>query len=403
MLVRENKRFHATLLKSLDAQKVKELGKGCDCLLFSDMGSSYLKELEELDCPVIVLDHHALTGDSEKVIHINPHVVGIDGMVSASGSAMSMLLAAEVNDANWSTLPIAFAGIVGDRQHIKGLSGINAYLFQEGVARKIIETKQGAILPEGPLASSLLLSIEPYVMGVSGNEKGVADLLRKVGIKEDAAAESLSENEKRKLSSILALKLLEQGTPLSTLEEMVHDVYFFPKEGMTAGEIASLLNACGRLDKESTGLALTLGDEEALAEARKLRHEYLMDVISALDKLSKSGLQQMENIQFFHNEAPSLAGVICGTSMQYFANKEKPTISLSQKGEETKVSSRATYELLAKGINLATALRDSAKAVGGVGGGHAIASGATVPASKADDFLKRLDNMIGEQKKAPTQ
>ncbi len=398
MLVRENKRFHATLLKSLDAHKVKELGKGCDCLIFSDMGSSYLKELEGLECPVIVLDHHSLTGDSEKVIHINPHVVGIDGMVSASASAMCMLLAAEVNEANWSLLPIAFAGIVGDRQHIKGLSGINAYLYQEGVSRKIVEVKAGAILPEGPLASSLLLSIEPYVLGVSGNEAGVAELLSKAGIKNDSTAESLSENERRKLSSILALKLLEQGTPLNTLEEMVHEVFFFPKEGMTAGEIASLLNACGRLDRESTGLALTLGDDDALAEARKLRREYLLDVISAVNRLARSGLQQMDNIQYFYNDTPSLAGVICGTSMQYFANRDKPTISLSKKGEDIKISSRATYELIGKGINLATALRESASSVGGIGGGHAIASGATIPAARVDGFLKRLDEIVGKQK-----
>ncbi len=106
----------------------------------------------------------------------------------------------------------------------------------------------------------------------------------------------------------------------------------------------------------------------------------------------------MDNIQYFYNDTPSLAGVICGTSMQYFANRDKPTISLSKKGEDIKISSRATYELIGKGINLATALRESASSVGGIGGGHAIASGATIPAARVDGFLKRLDEIVGKQK-----
>jgi RecJ-like exonuclease len=36
--------------------------------------------------------------------------------------------------------------------------------------------------------------------------------------------------------------------------------------------------------------------------------------------------------------------------------------------------------------------------VGGVGGGHAVASGATIPKGKETEFLAKLDSIVGEQK-----
>jgi len=56
-----------------------------------------------------------------------------------------------------------------------------------------------------------------------------------------------------------------------------------------------------------------------------------------------------------------------------------------------KVSSRGNQDLLRKGLNLAEALSDAAKEVGGTGGGHDIAAGAFIPVSQMNEFLKILD------------
>jgi len=39
-------------------------------------------------------------------------------------------------------------------------------------------------------------------------------------------------------------------------------------------------------------------------------------------------------------------------------------------------------------VNLGTVMRESAEAVGGVGGGHEMAAGAKIPAARADLFEK---------------
>jgi nanoRNase/pAp phosphatase (c-di-AMP/oligoRNAs hydrolase) len=48
-------------------------------------------------------------------------------------------------------------------------------------------------------------------------------------------------------------------------------------------------------------------------------------------------------------------------------------------------------------VDLAVALRDAAAEVDGNGGGHNIASGATVPKGKEDKFLALVDEGIGRQ------
>jgi len=62
-----------------------------------------------------------------------------------------------------------------------------------------------------------------------------------------------------------------------------------------------------------------------------------------------------------------------------------------------KVSARGTQELIEKGLNLSIALKKAAGAMGGVGGGHDIAAGATIPKGKEEEFLELLEKEIKNQ------
>ena len=48
-------------------------------------------------------------------------------------------------------------------------------------------------------------------------------------------------------------------------------------------------------------------------------------------------------------------------------------------------------------LNEARAMNDAANTVGGVGGGHDIAAGATIPEGTEIEFLKQLDQLVGLQ------
>lgn len=397
-LLRANKRLHLTLVKSLDDATIKEVGEGAKCLILADMGSGNLPALEALGAKVVVLDHHKTVGDSTKVLHINPHLFGIEGMTSGCAGAVSMLFALAIDERNWDLLPIAFAGIIGDRQHIRGLSGINLYLLQNGLQRKLVEVRPGSLLPEGKLAESLADCNDPYMIGVSGDLEGAKAMLREAKVPEDSSLEQLSDNQRRTLSSLVALHLLKQGCTTSALEELITERYFFPSWNLYGEDLAQLLNACGRTDKEGIGVALTLRDAKALSAAEELRRQYKDAIISAMKAIIKKGVTRMQNIQWFESTNTSLSGILAGLTMQFVGDCDKPTITLSIHHDVIRVSSRASFRILEKGVDLAVALREAAQSVGGVGGGHAVASGATIPKGKETEFLAKLDSIVGEQK-----
>jgi RecJ-like exonuclease len=147
------------------------------------------------------------------------------------------------------------------------------------------------------------------------------------------------------------------------------------------------------------GLALCLGDEKALTEAIALRKAYKDELRAGLLSLESQGAHEMANIQFFYTENPSLAGANAGLGMMYVLNQDKPTFTLSVTEKDTKVSSRGTNHLITKGLDLALACRTAAEKVGGRGGGHPIASGATIPMGKEEAFLSLLDDIVGQQLK----
>jgi len=397
-LLRKGIRFQLTLSKSLDAETVNAVGRGSKCLILADMGSSFLAELEQLGCPVVVLDHHAPVGGSSKVIHVNPHLFGIDGMTSGCAGAVSMMFAVAMDESNWDLLAIAFAGIVGDRQHIRGLSGINKWLLEGGLSRKVLELRPGCLLPEGKLAEELAEGFEPFIIGISGNLQGAMSLLNEAGIPEDASLVQLNDNERRKLTSLVALRLLEQGCTTSAMEEQITDRYFFPSWQITADDLAQLLNACGRTDQEGVGVALTLKDAKARQIAERLRKAYRGSVLEAMRSIVEGGVSKKQNLQYFISTNPSLSGVLAGLTMQFVGDCDKPTIALSMHGDKVRVSSRANFRLVEKGVDLAVALREAAAAVGGQGGGHAVASGATIAKGKEEAFLQKLDEIIGQQR-----
>ncbi|MHC1709707.1 MAG: DHHA1 domain-containing protein [Methanomassiliicoccales archaeon] len=67
-------------------------------------------------------------------------------------------------------------------------------------------------------------------------------------------------------------------------------------------------------------------------------------------------------------------------------------------GEHIKISGRMKREMVDKGIHLGEAMKQAALKVKGVGGGHNVAAGATIPKRKIKAFLEALDEEIGGQK-----
>ena len=397
-LMREGKEFRVTLFTTLNDPNMKIIkDTPSECIMISDLGASYIKQLDELSCDVVALDHHTVEQQAERVCYANPHLYGIDGMTSGCGATMAFLFSITMNEKNWDLVQIAFAGIAGDRQHINGLKGLNEHLLKTGKKKGFIHVTEGSLVPPGNLGSELLLSTDPYIVGVSGNSEGVSKLLSDAKIDKGKDYMDLTVDERRKLSSIIALKLVEQGTTLQTMNELARTRYYLPDWKIDAETFASLLNGCGRLGLGGVGISAALGDIPSMEEANDLNDTSKKQIMNGVLELTPSTITGMKNIQWFDSSTLGFTGIICGIAMQFIGDPSKPVFGINRSEELAKVSGRGTWAQLEKGVDLSIALKRACESVGGNGGGHKIASGGSFPSLRMDEFLNNLNNIIGEQ------
>jgi RecJ-like exonuclease len=396
---RMGKRFQCTLLRSFEESALAGADKDHDLVITSDMGSTRIAFLEALKCKVIVLDHHRPERDSEKLLHLNTHPFGIDGAADACASSLAMLFASVCNERNWDMLEVAFAGIIGDRQHLRGLGGVNLYLYQQGRTRGIVDERPGMLLSEGGVRDALFRSTDPFIVGVSGDVEGTAALMQEASLLDSMELQTMDDEALHKLNSLAVLRLLKQGRDYDSIEEGMPSRYYFPGNDRYAHELASLANACGRSDAPALGIQLCLGNPKAREEACRLRDAHAEAVLQAALVLHKKGFVTGEHIQYFVSPSQDLSSDLCGLAMQWLADSSRPTFSLSQKGGEIRISARGTKKLVHKGLDLGTAMREAAGSVGGNGGGHDIASGGKIAQGKEDAFLAALDKVVGTQLK----
>ena len=397
-LSRWGKDFHISLTTVIDEATAtrlrEEAGKP---LLVADMGSGQLDAIEGLGRPAVVLDHHKPQRDATKAVHANPHLFGIDGAHGACGATLSWAFALAVDEENWDLAGVAMAGAIADRQHVPAFDGMNAPLFEEAVRRNVLVRERGPALPDGPLAETLSNSYLPYFAGLAGRTEEAAKALRRLKVEPEAHWHDLDSGRRRALTSYLATHLMRQGAISEAVEMLIEDKYRIESLGRSANDLADAINACCRTGAEGLAVALGLGDSDALVPSEVHRQTYARNVLGHLTRLEREGPFLGKHLAFFYCPEASMAGNVAGISVQYLWNGARPVLALSVTDGTTRVSARGTKALVARGLDLAVALREAAGAFGGSGGGHDVASGATIPKGKEEKFVERVDEIVGLQ------
>jgi single-stranded-DNA-specific exonuclease len=387
--------LQATIMKSLELTAVTKIAEESnELVIFLDMGSGQIDGIERMGSDVVVLDHHKPIRESKSVQQINPHFFELDGMRDVSASGLAFILATAIDADNWSSAPLAITGLIGDMQNLRDYSTINASIIDGAVSRGLISRDSGPRLSGETLQDMLAGSSNPYFKGLSGRKAVSAEFLKSAGLDPDAKYGGLDENSRRKLMSLLTLRLLSQGCGSEAVDQLSGELMTISSgslQGTRIDDLVELVNACGRMDHPGIGMAMCLGDRSALQEAAKFRSDYVNSLLLEIKTVEDGGFEPRESIQVVRPHRSSLAGAICGISMQYLLDQSKPTIAVSKVEGSVKISSRGTNELIAKGLDLAESMKKCAEPLGGVGGGHKVAAGATVPLIREDDFLKSLD------------
>ena len=394
----------ATPLAGVERDRMRELARAtAGPFLLVDTGASWLELLAEHPHPVVVLDHHQYPGVPrppklpEHVAFVNPLDWGVDGMNEMCASTLTWLFTIFLDPRNWDNAPWGLSGAIGDRQHVGGFRGLNATLVEEATLRSLVVRRPGVALFGPTLGAALTGSIDPYVRGLSGRPEAVGRFLEGLDLDPGREPASLSAEETRRLVEGLRNRLRTAGVPNDSVQVLDQDRWFVPALGLDAEEISNRQSAAGRAKMPGVGVAYALGDPTAAERVRLAEESWRGGILTGLRRVEDEGVNSMSALQWFESPDTTLAGTQAGMAILYLLDPERPVFVFSDGSDTVKVSGRTTLAMVDRGVDLSVTCRDAAAAVGGEGGGHRVASGATIPAGSRDRFLAAANRILGEQ------
>ncbi|MDD1752962.1 MAG: DHH family phosphoesterase [Methanotrichaceae archaeon] len=411
--------YQPLFFRQLDEMALQRIADyGSEMVIFTDLGSGMVGDICKLGLSAIIADHHKPeSSELRPLAHINPHLVGLDGATQLSASGTSFMLSSVMSkdDKNDDLSSLAIVGAVGDLQDLASgqLLGINRKILEIGAKSGVIAFARDLKLfgrQTRPVYKMLEYSQDPYFPGLSGNEDACIAFLKEIGIRLGGERWrrwiDLDQDEKARMVSALIRRGLRSGISNMKLERLIGEVYVLlqEREGTElrdASEYSTLLNATARYGFSDIGLKVCMGDrEKAFDRARVLLGQHRQNLVNGLKLVSERGIIVLKNVQYFDagdEILDTIVGIVAGMCFQ-MADRSRPILALARTQEGSlKVSARGTQDLVRSGLDLAEALSGSAKKVGGIGGGHNIAAGATVPLLAREEFLELVDMAVGLQ------
>ena len=425
-LFRLDAKFRIRITQWIDEKIVGEItSEKPQLIIFTDFGSGYIDLLNEklADFKIVILDHHQIIGkESANVVHVNPHLHGIDGARDISGSGVAYFVAKAVDKDNISLAPIAVVGALGDMQDKydqRKLGGVNEKIVEDATNAGLLTVEKDLIFfgrETRPIHRTLASTTNPFIPGISGEEDKSLAFLASLDIKPRhgekwRALRDLSDEEKKRLCSALADYLLSKGLRYEVTNLIGHVYVLNQEEPWTplrdAREFAVLLNATGRMDRPSLGVSICMGDRvSALEEANKVLEEYRRAINKYLGWVMEKPerMKELENIYVVYGENfinEKIVGAISSILSTSLPNPEKPLIAYANVEEDglAKISARTIDTMTNKGVNLGEIMQVAAEKCQGKGGGHNVAAGAQVPIEKISDFIQIVNELVGKQLK----
>lgn len=423
-LFRLDSRFRIKVTQWInDALAEETLSREPELVVFSDLGSGYLEFINEKmgNMKIVVLDHHQIIGDkSEKVVQVNPHAHGIDGARDLSGSGVAYLVAKEIDTVNVDMSPVAIVGALGDIQDKfdqRQLGGVNEIIVKDATESGLIKVEKDLTFfgrETRPIHKALASTTNPFIPGISGEEEKSLAFLKGLNIEVKngdrwRALRDLTDDERQRFCSALSDYLVAKGLH-TQVSNLIGHIYVLQREEpwtplRDAREFAVLLNATGRMNRPSIGTAVCMGDRgAAFEEAEAVLEEYRRTINKYLNWVAEKPerMKELESIYVVNGEDAiddKIVGAVSSILSWNLQNPAKPLIAYAYVREEglAKISARTVDATVSRGVDLAKVMEIAASSLDGKGGGHNIAAGAQVPIGKIDDFVRKVDDLIGKQ------
>jgi RecJ-like exonuclease len=408
----------SVFVRQLEPLTMPQVPDDASFKVFTDLGAgqqNLLKERGLTEKNVLIVDHHVSQPGEIPYQQVNCLPYGYTKM---SAAGVAYLIAKQMDEANIDLAKLAVIGNVGDMmaRETRGLVGpARELIVEDGIRHRSVKVCKKDLNCYGtatrPVYLSLAYNDDPFIKGISNNPEGAKQFLKKLGIVQQTPDgrwyvwEELGDDDRRTITSALAEQLIANG---ESVERLLAETYRFPDEIprtplRNAQEYATVLNACGRWTKPAIGSAILRGDRgQAYREAEHMLGNHRAIIRNLLQYIIETGVTELENVQYLSvgNKFPdTIVGIGAGMALSKL-NPQKPILIMCEVPEDknlTKVSMRTTERVIEKGIDLQKAISDASAEYGGGGGGHKIAAGAFIPKSAEQEFVNRVNRILGEQ------
>jgi len=414
--------FSARSVTQIDRAFLDSISSPARPVLFLDIGAGYLEEITSILDPskVIVLDHHEVEGDSSSVLMLNPNEHGLNGGSEVSGSGVSYLVFKNLVEDFARMNELAIVGALADMQDVganRSLTGLNSTIVLEGEEMNIVRVEEDFVFfgrETLPIHVAISSSSNFILPGLSGDENVALNLLRSLGIEVKTddkwrTFNDLSQAERSRLLAGLMQYIADLGFSPESAQNLFGTIYVFEKEPTgtvlrDGREFSALLNSCARMGYSAVGLAVAMGERGRMfEEAQQVSREYRTTISKSLSNLlSMPGAKvESERIILYNGEGIIDPRVLSPVASIIFSSLPKDIgkilVVTAAEGDLLKVSVRVPRSLVERGVRGSLLASNSAREAGGLGGGHDVAAGATVPRRRLHSFMEAFERNAAEQ------
>lgn len=381
--------FSLQIIKSLDNNFIDGLNKDKP-VLFIDLASGSLNHLRDSGVEQIyIIDHHEITQEIPKNVKIINPELSTKEKISSSG--LVYLFCKEIDEKNKEFAKLAILGMIGDSLG-KEIDSLNHGILEEGE----IKVKKGLLIYPStrPLNRVLEYSSNPYIPGVTGDPKGVTEILRETDLySKDGKIPSLielTEEEMQRLTTAIILR-----NPKTKERDLIGKIFLLKFFGKLedAREISGKINAASRDGKPETALGFCMENQEARRKIESIHVKYKQQLVSGL-RFAQDETKIEGPGYVILNAQEKIKDTMIGTIMSILTNSsiyEDGTImvglSQDKENKKIKVSTRVVGK---KGRNLRELLTKVMEEFEGEVGGHKYAAGCSFSIGDEERFIKVL-------------
>ncbi|MFH1801712.1 MAG: DHH family phosphoesterase [archaeon] len=386
-LKRLDKKFSVKIVKSLEESFIQTLPKD-KLIIFLDLASGSLSQIKNSGLKeVFIIDHHEIKEKiTEEINIINPHLYN-NQKISASG--LTYLFCKEIDSKNKEFAKLAVLGMIGDLLE-KEIGKLNNNILDDGE----IKRKRGLLIYPStrPLNRTLEFCSEPYIPGVTGDVKGVLELLRESGLNPvNGKYKSLIELNEEEMEKLITAVFLRN--PQSKNKEIIGDIFLikFFNRLEDARELSAMINACSRLGESEIAIQLCMEIPSAKKRAETIHAKYKQFIISGLKFAAET--EKIEGNGFIIiNAKDKIKDTMIGTIASILSNSsvyEEGTIIITMAYYEDKIKISAR-NVGKNGRNVREILSTATEETGGEVGGHEFAAGCIISKEKEKEFINLL-------------